>query len=65
MRNKILNGQTLEYTTDQMCSPTYTTDAAKALLDMADTEFYGVYHIANEGKASRYEFYKNVLNYWG
>ncbi|MBE6083375.1 dTDP-4-dehydrorhamnose reductase [Acidilutibacter cellobiosedens] len=65
MRNKILNGQTLEYTTDQMCSPTYTTDAAKALLDMADTEFYGVYHIANEGKASRYEFYKKCAELLG
>lgn len=65
MRNKILDGQTLEYTTDQMCSPTYTFDAAKALLNMADTEFYGIYHLANEGKASRYEFYKRCAELLG
>ena len=38
-------------------APTYCMDVAEELLHMADTEFYGTYHIANTGTASRYNFY--------
>ena len=34
---------------DQVGTPTYTYDLARLLLDMADTDRYGVYHATNEG----------------
>lgn len=57
MMEKLEAGERITYTTDQMCSPTYCVDVAEELLNMADTEFYGTYHIANTGTASRYNFY--------
>lgn len=41
---------------DQFGSPTYTYDLAKLVVDMIQTEKYGIYHAANEGYCSWYEF---------
>ena len=41
---------------DQIGSPTYTADLAKLLVDMIQTERYGVYHATCEGFCSWYEF---------
>lgn len=41
---------------DQFGSPTYTPDLAKLLVDMIQTEKYGIYHATNEGVCSWYEF---------
>lgn len=41
---------------DQIGSPTYTYDLARLLVDMAETDKYGVYHATNEGVCSWYEF---------
>ncbi len=41
---------------DQFGSPTYTYDLAKLLVDMVQTDKYGVYHATNEGVCSWYEF---------
>lgn len=41
---------------DQYGSPTYTVDLAKLLLDMIETEKYGVYHASNEGFCSWSKF---------
>lgn len=41
---------------DQFGSPTYTFDLARLLVDMVQTEKYGVYHATNEGICSWYEF---------
>lgn len=41
---------------DQFGSPTYTYDLARLLVDMIQTEKYGVYHATNEGFCSWYEF---------
>ena len=41
---------------DQFGSPTYTYDLAKLLVDMVQTEKYGIYHATNEGVCSWYEF---------
>lgn len=57
MMEKLDAGEKITYTTDQMCSPTYCVDVAKELLNMAETEYYGTYHVANTGTASRYDFY--------
>lgn len=52
-------GQTRDHLTvvnDQFGSPTYTYDLARLLVDMIQTDKYGVYHATNEGFCSWYEF---------
>ena len=46
---------------DQISSPTYTEDLVRAVLDLLNTENYGLYHITNEGYCSRYEWAKFIL----
>lgn len=41
---------------DQIGSPTYTFDLARLLVDMVETERYGIYHATNEGTCSWYDF---------
>lgn len=41
---------------DQFGSPTYTLDLARLLVDMIETDRYGVYHAPNQGICSWYEF---------
>lgn len=41
---------------DQFGSPTYTYDLAKLLVDMVQTDKYGIYHATNEGFCNWYEF---------
>lgn len=41
---------------DQVGSPTYTYDLARLVVDMIQTDRYGIYHATNEGLCSWYEF---------
>lgn len=56
MLNLSKNHDTIKVVNDQFGSPTYTFDLAKLLADMIVTEKYGVYHAANEGVCSWYDF---------
>ncbi|XTR37210.1 dTDP-4-dehydrorhamnose reductase [Paraclostridium tenue] len=47
---------------DQVGSPTYTKDLAPILVDMIETDEYGVYHATNEEFCSWYEFAKEIFN---
>lgn len=52
-------GQTRDHLTvvnDQFGSPTYTYDLARLLVDMVQTDKYGIYHATNEGICTWYEF---------
>ena len=40
---------TLRVVNDQIGTPTYTLDLARLLVDMIETEKYGIYHATNEG----------------
>lgn len=46
----------LNVVADQIGSPTYTVDLAKLIIDMIQTNQYGVYHVTNEDTCSWYEF---------
>lgn len=50
---------------DQYGSPTYTFDLAKLLLDMTETEKYGVYHASNEGFTTWADFAKEIFQVAG
>lgn len=46
---------------DQVGSPTYTPDLAKLIVNMIETNKYGIYHASNEGYCSWYEFTKEIF----
>lgn len=56
MLNLAKTRDTLTVVNDQFGSPTYTYDLAKLLVDMIQTDKYGIYHATNEGICSWYEF---------
>lgn len=47
---------TITVVNDQFGSPTYTYDLARLLVDMVQTDKYGIYHATNEGICSWYDF---------
>ncbi len=51
----------LNVVADQIGSPTYTRDLAKLLVDMIQTEKYGVYHATNEGFMSWADFAQSIM----
>lgn len=46
---------------DQKGSPTYTVDLANFLLELTQTEKYGIYHASNSGTCTWYEFAKAIF----
>ena len=58
-------GQThdkLTVVSDQIGTPTYTYDLARLLVDMAETDKYGIYHATNEGGyISWYDFTVEIM----
>lgn len=51
---------------DQIGTPTYTFDLARLLVDMIETEKFGVYHVTNEGDyISWYDFTKEIFKQAG
>lgn len=46
---------------DQIGSPTYTKDIAYLLVDMSQTNKYGIYHATNEGYCSWADFTRYIL----
>ena len=52
----------LRVVNDQVFSPTYTEDLARKIAQLIDTEYYGTFHITNNGACSWYEFTKEILS---
>ncbi|MBM7839406.1 dTDP-4-dehydrorhamnose reductase [Alkalihalobacillus xiaoxiensis] len=46
---------------DQIGSPTYTIDLARFLLDLIDTDKYGIYHVTNSGYCSWADFAEEIV----
>ncbi|WP_270406862.1 dTDP-4-dehydrorhamnose reductase [Paenibacillus timonensis] len=46
---------------DQKGSPTYTVDLAAFLLELIQTEKYGIYHVSNSGECTWYEFAQAIF----
>lgn len=46
---------------DQKGSPTYTVDLARFLLELVNTEKYGIYHASNSGECTWYEFAQAIF----
>jgi dTDP-4-dehydrorhamnose reductase len=50
---------------DKFGSPTYTVDLAVKILELLDTEEYGLYHVSNKGGGSRYDYVKCIIKAFG
>ena len=46
---------------DEVGTPTYTPDLAKAISQLIDTDYYGIYHITNSGSCSWCEFARYIF----
>jgi dTDP-4-dehydrorhamnose reductase len=55
----------LKVVTDEVGNPTYALDLAVAIASLIETEAYGVYHLANAGYCSRYDYVREVLRFSG
>jgi dTDP-4-dehydrorhamnose reductase len=51
--------------TDKLGTPTYTADFALNLLELVDTRFYGLYHMACLGDGSRYDVAREIVSFYG
>lgn len=55
-------GETLKVVNDQVVgAPTYAPDLAQAILRVVDTGMYGIYHLANIGVCTWFDFAKRIL----
>jgi len=61
---KAKNGETLKVVNDQIGSPTYAKDLAKAILELFKTD-NGIYHISNGGSVSWFDYAKEILRISG
>lgn len=50
---------------DEIGNPTYAPDLARAIAQLIETNHFGIYHLVNEGIASRYDWAKRVLELAG
>ena len=58
-------GQNLTVVDDQIGTPTYTEDLAKAIAMLIEKPAYGVYHITNSGSTNWYEYAKYIFTLAG
>lgn len=60
-------GKTLKIVSDQIGTPTYATDLAKAIIKILQSHQWveGIYHFANEGVCSWYDFAKAIIRISG
>ncbi len=47
---------------DRFGSPTFVDDVSRAIHQLLETRQYGLYHVANEGMASRFEYVRSIVN---
>lgn len=57
------SGRPLRVVTNEVSTPTYVFDLAEAIARLIATGRYGIYHLVNEGSASRYAFARFVLDH--
>jgi len=55
--------EVINIVSDQIGSPTYTNDLSKLIVDMIETDKYGIYHATNEGVCSWFEFAQKIFEY--
>jgi dTDP-4-dehydrorhamnose reductase len=54
-------GKHLRVVSDQIVTPTATADLARKVIELLQTEAYGLYHITAQGSCSWYEFARTIF----
>lgn len=66
MLAQLRSGRAVRVADDRIDSPTYSIDVACALLDILERKMApGIYHVANEGSVSYYDFIATLMTYLG
>ena len=60
--NKALKDKKISLVKDEISTPTYSLDLAKAIKKLIATKKYGIYHLSNDGIASRLDFAKKAFD---
>lgn len=55
-------GKTLRVVVNEVSTPTYCHDLAEGIARLIETECFGIYHLVNEGQASRFQFAQAILS---
>jgi dTDP-4-dehydrorhamnose reductase len=55
----------LRVVSDEVASPTYALDLAQAINKLVEGRIYGIYHLANAGGCSRFDYAKMILELAG
>jgi dTDP-4-dehydrorhamnose reductase len=55
----------LRVVTDEVGSPTFTSELAVSIIALIETQAYGTYHLTNSGECSRYDWAEEVLRLAG
>lgn len=55
-------GKPLRVVCDEIANPTYNHDLSDAIIALAQTERPGIYHLVNDGAATRYAFARLILD---
>ena len=61
MLKKAAAGDAIKVVADQVLTPTYTGDLAKAVRELIQTKEYGLYHLSSEGECSWYDFTRHIF----
>ena len=65
MIKKAKAGDEIRVVSDEIISPTYTFDLAKAIINLIKTDNYGIYHITNHGQCSWWEYTSKIFELLG
>lgn len=55
----------LRSASDKFGSPTFARELAEKILELEDSENFGLYHVTNGGRASRFEYVKHIVESFG
>lgn len=61
MLTKAARNEPLRVVADQIVSPTWTVHLADRIVQLLQTEKYGIYHLSSEGETSWYGFAKDIV----
>jgi dTDP-4-dehydrorhamnose reductase len=61
MLKKAATGDAIRVVDDQVLTPTYTMDLARAVRALLPTERFGLYHLTSEGECSWYDFTRHIF----
>jgi len=63
--NKLRNKEGVKIVTDQYITPTLNTNLARMLLEIAERELKGIFHLAGATRISRYDFALRIADKFG